>query len=186
MAQKCHASLVLIHRFPLSLLFHNHRSLPVPICGYHLQTLLTLPWLPFFPSHYPSFHHQHSFPPSPHSFYICPYSCYTGLYCTISRLYCPRQRLWRSHNPRLYSWHAWHNNNSVELLVASWGNLYHQCQAELEHDTLATPRFRYRCSAMLTLGMKKTTVTLSHIHTKIRQIWRTTDVEQCGFKPCRC
>ena len=33
------------YRFPLSLLFHNHRSLPVPIRGYHLETLITLPWL---------------------------------------------------------------------------------------------------------------------------------------------
>ena len=40
------AGLILIHRFPLSLfLFHNHRSLPIPIRSYHLQTLLTLPWL---------------------------------------------------------------------------------------------------------------------------------------------
>jgi len=36
-----HAGLILIHRFPLSLPFHNHRSLPVPIRGYHLQTLIT-------------------------------------------------------------------------------------------------------------------------------------------------
>ena len=28
------AGLILIHRFPLSLLFHNHRPLPVPIRGY--------------------------------------------------------------------------------------------------------------------------------------------------------
>ena len=34
--------LILIHRFFLSLLlFQNHRSLPVPIRGYHIQTLLT-------------------------------------------------------------------------------------------------------------------------------------------------
>jgi len=46
------AGLILIHHFPLSqLLFHNRRSLPVPIRDYHLQTLLTLLWLPytFFP-----------------------------------------------------------------------------------------------------------------------------------------
>ena len=42
-----YAGLILIHRFPLSLLFHNHRSLPVSIRGYHLQTFLTLLWLPF-------------------------------------------------------------------------------------------------------------------------------------------
>ena len=28
-------------------LFRNHRSLPVPICGYHIQTLLTFSWLPY-------------------------------------------------------------------------------------------------------------------------------------------
>lgn len=42
-----HAGLVLIHHFPLSLLFHNHCCLPVHICGYHLQALLTLPWVPY-------------------------------------------------------------------------------------------------------------------------------------------
>jgi len=26
----------------------------------------------------------------------------------------------------------------------------------------------------------------SHVHTNIRQIWRSIDVEQCGFKPRRC
>jgi len=36
-----HAGLILIHRLSLSLLFHNHRSLPVPIRGYRVQTLLT-------------------------------------------------------------------------------------------------------------------------------------------------
>jgi len=41
--------LILIHHSPLSLLlFHTHLvSLPVPIRGYHLQTLRTLPWLPY-------------------------------------------------------------------------------------------------------------------------------------------
>jgi len=49
------AGLILIHRFPLPLLsFHNHRSLPVSIHGYHLQTLLTLPWLPCTPPSSPS------------------------------------------------------------------------------------------------------------------------------------
>ena len=52
--------------------------------------------------------------------------------------------------------------------------------------TLATPRFRYRCSAMLTLKMKKTAVTLSYVHTNIRKIWQTSDVSNDGFKPCRC
>jgi len=48
MMMPCRGGFILIHRFPLSLLvFHNHRSLPVPIRGYHLQTLLTLPWLPY-------------------------------------------------------------------------------------------------------------------------------------------
>ena len=35
-----------------------------------------------------------------------------------------------------------------------------------------------------TKKIKKTAVTFNHVH--IRQIWRTIDVEQCGFKPCRC
>ena len=39
--------LILIHRFPPSLLFHSHRSIPVPIRGYHKQTLFTLLWLPY-------------------------------------------------------------------------------------------------------------------------------------------
>jgi len=51
-------SLILIHRFPLSLLlFRNHCSLPVPIHGYHPSLLylgsFTLPFSPFFFS--PSF-----------------------------------------------------------------------------------------------------------------------------------
>jgi len=63
----CHAGLILIHRFPLSLLFHNHRSLPIPIRGYHLQTLLTLPWLPytsFLPLPSPSLPALHILSPS--------------------------------------------------------------------------------------------------------------------------
>ena len=44
------SGLILIPRFPLSLLLvYNHRSLLVPIHGYHLQTLLTLPWYTSFP-----------------------------------------------------------------------------------------------------------------------------------------
>jgi len=40
--------LILIYRFPLSLLlFQNHRALPNRIRGYHLQTLLILPWVPY-------------------------------------------------------------------------------------------------------------------------------------------
>jgi len=140
------AGLILIYRFPPSLLFQNHRSLPVPIRGYHLQTLLTLPWLPytsflhplFLPSLFPPFH---PYLPSPislllHMPIISPYSCYIDLCCTIST----------------YTGFA----------------------------TLATSHFRYRSSAMLT------SMTLRHVHTNIRQIWQTTDVEQCGFKPCRC
>ena len=51
-------------RFPLSLLFHDHRSLPVPVRGYHLQILLTVPWLPC-PSSLPSLFPLSIFPPSP-------------------------------------------------------------------------------------------------------------------------
>ena len=52
----------LIHRFPLSLLFHNHRSLPVPIRGCHLQT-----WLSYTSSLPPLF----SLPPFPLSSPTC-------------------------------------------------------------------------------------------------------------------
>jgi len=62
---------------------------------------------------------------------------------------------------QLISNHARHNNNSVELLE---GQPFNQCQADLEHDTLATSRFRYRCSEMLILKMKKTAVTVTFIH----------------------
>ena len=80
--------LILIRRLPLSLglRFHDHRSLPVPIRGYHLQTLFTLPWLPytsFSPLPFPSFPAPPFLLPSP-THMICPYSCYIGLYCTIS------------------------------------------------------------------------------------------------------
>ena len=49
-----HAGFILINRFPVPLLFHNHRSLPTPIHGYDLQTpLLYLGFLtllsPFLP-----------------------------------------------------------------------------------------------------------------------------------------
>ena len=61
----CCTGLILIHRFPPSLLlFHNHHSLPIPIHGYHLQTLLTLPWLPYTSSVPPLFHPL-LFPSSP-------------------------------------------------------------------------------------------------------------------------
>jgi len=56
MRLKC-GGLILIHLLSLSLLFHNHRSPPVPIRDCHLQILLTLPCLslhflspPFIPS----------------------------------------------------------------------------------------------------------------------------------------
>jgi len=74
-----HAGLILIHHFPLLLLFHNHRSVPVLIRGYHLQTLVTLPWLPytsFLPPLSPSlfflsFPTPTFFPAFSHSSYIC-------------------------------------------------------------------------------------------------------------------
>ena len=159
-----------MHRFPL-LLFHNHHSLPVPIHGYHLQTLLTLPWLPYtyfnpsccfplppslpcplnltlqpflpFPSS-PLPLPFSSFPFLPSSFLllcpllsfslcpplllympiICPHSCCIGLYCSISSY--TGFAIWDDiydvivmHAARLYSCHAWHNNNSVILLGCS-------------------------------------------------------------------
>jgi len=70
-ASRC-AGLILIHRFPLSLLFHNLGSLPVPIRGYHLQTLLTLPWFSYTSFLSLFFSHPFSFlPPLSHSSYIC-------------------------------------------------------------------------------------------------------------------
>ena len=77
-------------------LFHNHRSLPVPICGYHIQTLLTFSLASL---HYlsPPFLLPSLFPPSALLTFlpslstlllymptIFPYSCCIGLYCTIS------------------------------------------------------------------------------------------------------
>jgi len=63
-------------------------------------------------------------------------------------------------------------------IVSSAGGSLNQYLADLEHDTLATPHFIYRCCAVLTLKMKKTAVTLSHVHLNIRQIWRAVDNEQ--------
>ena len=86
--------LILIHRFPLSLLlFHNHRSLSFSIRGNHLYLLylgfLTLPFLPpFSPPPFPCFRAPAVLPfLSPLLLYtsrpiICPHSCtiysYTG------------------------------------------------------------------------------------------------------------
>ena len=56
-----HAGLILIRRFPLSLLFHNHHSLAVSIRGFHLQTLLTLLCLPYtFPARNPCLYSCHA------------------------------------------------------------------------------------------------------------------------------
>ena len=63
------AGLFLRHRFSLSLLFHNHRSLPVPSRGYHLQTLLT---------YLASLHFLFS-PPFPSSFLLSPTPIYAHL-----------------------------------------------------------------------------------------------------------
>ena len=103
------AGLILIHRFPLALLFHNHSSLPVSIRGYHLHTpsllyisFLTLPLFSLSPpfsvlprTHLPS--------PSLPTHIICPYNCYIGLQCTIS-----------SNRPTSCLYNNY--NNSVELL----------------------------------------------------------------------
>ena len=85
----CRAGLILIHRFPLSLLFHNQCSVPVPIRGYHLQTLLTLHWLPYTSSLSRLFIPSLFAPSRPSSFpflsthIIRPHSCYIGPYCTV-------------------------------------------------------------------------------------------------------
>jgi len=69
---------------------NGHHSVPVPIRGCRLQTLLTLPWLTYI-SCLPFFFRSLFPPSSPHlplpSIYmsiICQYSCYIGLYHTIS------------------------------------------------------------------------------------------------------
>jgi len=71
---------ILIHRFPLSLgllIFHNHRSLPVPICGYQPSLLyLTLP--PLYPLPFPSSpHFPSSFLSTPPI--ICPSALYPAI-----------------------------------------------------------------------------------------------------------
>ena len=75
------AILSLIHRFALSLLsIHIHRSLPIPIRAYRLQTLLTLPCLSlhflspaFSPAAFSLLPRPHlpALPLSPHSSGIC-------------------------------------------------------------------------------------------------------------------
>ena len=85
-------------------------------------------------------------------------------------------------SPRLPTPPIYAYNMPIQLLyrpALHYVHLYRLCY-------LSNSRFRYRCSTMLTLKMKKTAVTLSHVHTNIEQIRRTIDVEQCGFEPCRC
>ena len=53
---------------------------------------------------------------------ICPHSCCICCvlrYIELYRLCYPRRSLWRNHSPRLYSCHAWRNNNCVVLLGGS-------------------------------------------------------------------
>jgi len=109
-AWRC-AGLILIHRFPLSLLFRNRRSLPIPIRGYHLQTLLTLPWLPYTsflsPSRFSSFPAPIFLPPLPTPL-IYAYNMLIRLlyrpvlqYIQLYRLCYLRRRLRCNHNPCL-------------------------------------------------------------------------------------
>jgi len=95
-----------IATLPLSLPFRHHSWLP------SIQIFLTLPWLPIVPytSFLPPLSPSPFFPPSPpsSSFFLTPH-----FYMPIIR---PRRHLWRNHNPCLYSYHTWRNNNSVELL----------------------------------------------------------------------
>ena len=86
---KRRAGLILILHLSLSLslLFHNQRFLPVPIRGYHLQILLTLPCLSLHflsPTPISFLLRPHlSLPSLPLLLYrpmpiICQYSCYIG------------------------------------------------------------------------------------------------------------
>jgi len=175
--------LTLIQCFHLLLLFHNHRSHPVPILGYHVQTLFTLPWLPYASFLSPSsplpfsiLQHPHLPSPSlPLLLYmpiICPYSCYIGLYSTISTYtgFATRDDAYDVIIIDVYTAAMHDAIISVELLGGSSHKPTLSRLGTRVHNTLATPHFRYRCSAMLTLKTKKTAMTLSHVHSNIRQI----------------
>ena len=141
--------MLLIHHFPLPLLFRNHRYLPVAIRGYHLQTVLTLPW-----------HHYTSFLPFP----------------SFSLIHRPHLSFPSLPTPPIYAY-----NMPLHLL----------CRPALHYIHLY--RLCYPSNATLQISMLRNVDTEdeenrrdSHVHANVRQIWRTIDVEQCGFKPCRC
>ena len=93
--------LILIHRFPLSLLlFHNHRSLPVPIRGYHVRTVLTLSWVPHTSFLLPLFLPPSNFPPS-HPTSPMPIQLHK---IQLYRLWYLWQRLWRNVRPTSQCW----------------------------------------------------------------------------------
>ena len=154
------AGLILVHCFPLFSITTLPQS-PLPSHPHSWLPSTKPPYLGFLTLFCaPTF-----LPVSPHSSYI--YACNTPIQLIIHA--CTAV-----------------THDAITIVSRCWGSHLNQCRADLEHDTLATPRFRYRCSAMLTPKIKKTAVTLSDVHTKIRQIWRAIDVEQCGFNPCRC
>jgi len=119
----------------------------------------------FYPSAPPS-----SFPLSPTaSIYVC---CYIGLYSTISTYtgFATRDDAYDVIIIDVYTAAMHDAIISVELLGGSSLKPTLSRLGTRVHNTLATPHFRYRCSAMLTLKTKKTAMTLSHVHSNIRQI----------------
>jgi len=67
-----HAGLILIHRFPLELLFHSHRSLPIPsVATIYEPAYFTWPSLHFFEPFVP-LHLPPSLPPIPLALTLYP------------------------------------------------------------------------------------------------------------------
>jgi len=103
--------------------------LPIPIGGYHPQTLFTLPWLPYTSS-LPLF--LPSFLPLPAHTFLLPTPIY-AYNMSIQLLY---RRVLHTLYPAilalqpvttlcLYNCHAWRSNNSVELLhYRHWCSTY--------------------------------------------------------------
>ena len=102
---------------------------------------------------------------------ICPYSCYIGLYSTISSYtgFATRDDAYDVIIIDVYTAAMHDAIISVELLGGSRLKPTLSRLGTRVRNTLAT-HFRYRCSAMLTLKTKKTAMTLSHVHSNIRQI----------------
>ena len=104
------ANLILINRFPLPLLFHNHCSLPVPIRGYQLPTpLLYLGFLTLLSIiHATSPSSLSSSPPS------CPYHSPLPLLPSPTFPFLPWERRRLS---RLFAWISWFAKQNSLLFI---------------------------------------------------------------------